>query len=108
MNFMNVYLEEYSADRTVQKYVSDTAGSGIAYLLQNVYGLVYADQINKLVAQAGDEGGFRVLEYGCGGGMNLIWIVRHLLDRSLKLDFACGTDFSQKMIEAAKKEASFS
>jgi len=108
MNFMNVYLEEYSADRTVQKYVSDTAGSGIDYLLQNVYGRVYADQINKLVAQAGDEGGFRVLEYGCGGGMNLIWIVRHLLDRSLKLDFACGTDFSQKMIEAAKKEASFS
>jgi SAM-dependent methyltransferase len=104
----NVYLEEYSADRTVQKYVSDTAGSGIAYLLQNVYGRLYADQINKLVAQAGDKGGFRVLEYGCGGGMNLIWIVRHLLGRRLKLDFACGTDFSQKMIEAAEKEASFS
>jgi SAM-dependent methyltransferase len=108
VNFMNVYLEEYSADEAVQKYVSDTAGSGIAYLLQHVYGRVYEEQINKLVAQNGDKGAFRILEYGCGGGMNLIWIVRHLLDRRLKLDLACGTDFSLKMVEAAKKEASSS
>src|SRR6516162_3583348 len=104
MNTMNVYLEEYSADAAVQKYVSDSAGSGIAYLLQHVYGPLYEDQIDKLVKQKGDKAAFRVLEYGCGGGMNLIWIVNRLLDRGLKLDFACGTDFSPKMIDAAKRE----
>ncbi len=103
---MNVYLEEYSTDKAVQRYLSDTAGSGIAYLLQHVYGRVYGEQIDKLVARSGDTPSFRVLEYGCGGGMNLIWIVKYLIDRRLKLDLACGTDFSPKMIEAAKKEAS--
>ncbi|MBV9298655.1 MAG: class I SAM-dependent methyltransferase [Verrucomicrobia bacterium] len=103
---MNPYLQEYTADEAVQKYVSETAGSGIAYLLQHVYGRVYEEQIDKLIARSGDQIAFRILEYGCGGGMNLIWIAKRLLDRRLKLDFACGTDFSQKMVEAAKKEAS--
>ena len=91
-----------------EKYLSDTAGAGIAYLLQHVYGPIYDQQISKIAAQNGDRTAFRVLEYGCGGGMNLIWIVRRLLDRQLKLDFACGTDFSAKMVEAAVKESSFS
>src|SRR5271165_1797399 len=108
MIYMNVYLEEYSANEAVQKYVSDSAGSGIAYLLQHVYGPLYEEQINKLITQSGKNGAIRILEYGCGGGMNLIWIVRHLLDRQLKLDLACGTDFSAKMVEAAQKEASSS
>jgi SAM-dependent methyltransferase len=108
MNTMNVYLEEYSADEAVQKYVSNSAGSGIAYLLQHVYGPLYEDQIDELVKQNGDQAAFRVLEYGCGGGMNLIWIVRRLLDRNIKIDLAVGTDFSAKMVAAASKEASSS
>jgi SAM-dependent methyltransferase len=102
---MNVYLEEYSADEAVQKYVSDSAGSGIAYLLQNVYGPLYEDQINKLTRNSSSKRGFRVLEYGCGGGMNLVWIVRRLLERQVKVDLAVGTDFSAKMVAAAKKES---
>jgi SAM-dependent methyltransferase len=105
---MNVYLEEYSADEAVRRYVSDTAGSGIAYLLERVYGRLYDEQINKLVAQNGEQAAFRILEYGCGAGMNLTWIVRRLLNRGLKLDFACGTDFCPKMLEAARQEASSS
>lgn len=105
MNSINVYLEEYNTGNAVRRYVSDTAGSGIAYLLNDIYGRIYDEQINKLVAQNGEKVAFRVLEYGCGGGMNLIWIVRRLLDRGLKLDFACGTDFSPKMIDAARREA---
>ena len=108
MNSTNAYLEEYSADEAVQKYVSDSAGSGIAYLLQHVYGPIYEDQIDKLVKQKGGNSAFRVLEYGCGGGMNLIWIVRRLLDRNLKVDLAVGTDFSAKMIAAARQEAASS
>jgi SAM-dependent methyltransferase len=106
MNTMNVYLEEYSADDVVKKYVSDSAGSGIAYLLKYVYGPLYEQQINKLVQQnPGDKVGFRILEYGCGGGMNLIWIARRLLDRNIKIDLAVGTDFSDKMVAAAENEA---
>jgi SAM-dependent methyltransferase len=103
---MSVYLEQYSSVETVQKYVSHSAGSGIAYLLEHVYGPLYDDQIDKLVKQKSDKAVFRVLEYGCGGGMNLIWIVRHLLDRNIKVDLAVGTDFSAKMVAAARKEAS--
>ena len=105
-NDTNVYLEEYTAEENVKRYLSDSAGSGIAYLLNNVYGPIYETQISKVVAQHGDKIAFRVLEYGCGGGMNLIWIVKRLFQRQLKLDFACGTDFSPKMTEAAKAEAS--
>jgi 2-polyprenyl-3-methyl-5-hydroxy-6-metoxy-1,4-benzoquinol methylase len=107
MNPMNVYLQEYGADEAVQKYVSGSAGSGIAYLLQHVYGPVYDDQINKLIRQNPNQVDFRLLEYGCGGGMNLIWIVNRLLARNLKVDLAVGTDFSAKMVEAAKQEAAF-
>jgi SAM-dependent methyltransferase len=107
MNTMNVYLEEYSADDAVKKYVSNSAGSGIAYLLKHVYGPLYEQQIDKLVQQnRGSNAGFRILEYGCGGGMNLIWIVRRLLDRNIKIDLAVGTDFSAKMVAAAENEAS--
>jgi SAM-dependent methyltransferase len=105
---MNVYLEEYSAEETVQKYVSKSAGSGIAYLLQHVYGPLYEEQIDKLIRQSGSQRSFRVLEYGCGGGMNLIWIVRSLLNRNIKIDLAVGTDFAEKMVLAAEKEASWS
>jgi SAM-dependent methyltransferase len=100
----DVYLEEYSSSNAVQRYVPKTAGSGIAYVLQNIYGPLYAKIANDLVGQKIGQTGFRVLEYGCGGGMNLLWIVRHILDRKLPIDLACGTDFAPQMIEAAKKE----
>jgi len=100
-------LKEYSTAENVQRYVSTSAGYGIAYLLQHVYGALYEEQIDKLVTQMGGKEGLRILEYGCGGGMNLIWIVKRLSDRRINLDFACGTDFSSKMVEAAKKEAAF-
>jgi SAM-dependent methyltransferase len=98
-------LKEYSADESVQKYVTGKAGCGITYLLHHTYGRIYEEQIDQLVKDRGEKA-LRILEYGCGGGMNLIWIVKRLLDRKINLDFACGTDFSPKMIEAAKKETS--
>jgi SAM-dependent methyltransferase len=101
----NVYMEEYESQQAVPKYVSGTAGAGIAYVLENVYGPIYADLLDKMSAQAAQDGGFRVLEYGCGGGMNLLWVIRHLLQKAQPLDLACGTDFSSKMVEASKQEA---
>jgi SAM-dependent methyltransferase len=100
----NVYLEEYESQQAVPKYVSGTAGAGIAYVLQNVYGPIYADLLDKMSAQAAQDGGFRILEYGCGGGMNLLWIVRHVLQKGQPLALACGTDFSSKMVAACEQE----
>jgi SAM-dependent methyltransferase len=101
----NAYLEEYESSEAVPKYVSQTAGAGIAYVLENVYGPIYADLLNKLSIQANKDGGFRILEYGCGGGMNLLWIVQHLLKAGQSVSMACGTDFSSKMVDAGKQEA---
>jgi SAM-dependent methyltransferase len=100
----NVYLEEYESKEAVPKYVSRTAGAGIAHVLQDVYGPIYDGLLGKMSAQAAGDGGFRVLEYGCGGGMNALWIVRRILQRGLPLDLGCGTDFAPSMVEAAKKE----
>jgi SAM-dependent methyltransferase len=100
----NVYLEEYESQQAVPKYVSGTAGAGIAYVLENVYGPIYADLLDKMSAQAARDGGFRILEYGCGGGMNLLWIVRHVLQKGQPLALACGTDFSSKMVAACEQE----
>jgi len=101
----NVYLDEYESHEAVPKYVSKTAGSGIAYVLENIYGPIYANLLDKSSIQASKDGGFRILEYGCGGGMNLLWIVQHLLTEGQPLTLACGTDFSSKMVEAGKEEA---
>jgi len=100
-------LEEYSTEAAVQKYVNASAGAGIAYLLQHVYGPLYEEQLDKVINQKKGKEGLRILEYGCGGGMNLIWIVKRLLDRQINIDFACGTDFSAKMVQAANREASY-
>jgi SAM-dependent methyltransferase len=101
----NAYLEEYESNEAVPKYVSQTAGAGIAYVLENVYGPIYADLLAKLSTQASEDGGFRILEYGCGGGMNLLWIIQHLLKAGQPVSMACGTDFSSKMVDAGKEEA---
>lgn len=105
MTTTNVYLKEYESREAVPKYVSATAGAGVAHVLEKIYGPIYAGLLDKMSARAVQDGGFRVLEYGCGGGMNLLWIARHLLKKGQPLALACGTDFAHSMVEAAKQEA---
>jgi SAM-dependent methyltransferase len=100
----DVYLKEYESGETVRKYLAETAGHGIAYVLESIYGPLYRGILDDLTGQGLAKSGFRVIEYGCGGGMNLLWIVRQILDRKLPLDLACGTDFASPMVEAATKE----
>jgi SAM-dependent methyltransferase len=47
---------------------------------------------------------WRVLEYGCGGGMNLIHVFKLLADRGIGIESAFGTDFAEPMIQAANNE----
>jgi SAM-dependent methyltransferase len=102
---IDVYMQEYTRDDIIAKYISDTAGAGIAYILQHVYAPVYLRSIRELVSSRPKGHSFRVMEYGCGGGMNLLRIAELLRSEGAALERAYGVDFSPPMIEAAKKEA---
>ena len=103
---VEVFLDEYTRDDVIAKYLPQTAGAGIDYALAHVYAPVYLAIVNKLVAQRPKDHKFRVLEYGCGGGMNLFKVLQLFHDRDAKIDAGIGVDFSAPMIEAARKEAS--
>jgi SAM-dependent methyltransferase len=99
------FLAEYSSESAVRKYSRKTAGDGIAYLLDHVYGEIYRNAIREYVS-APIGGGIRLLEFGCGAGMNLIHCL-DLLDRDkIPVAAAYGTDFSERLITEARNEAS--
>src|SRR5215467_7068563 len=100
----NAYLDQYSAENEISKYTRATAGSGVNYLLDHDYKEVYLQALNFLPKQA-YEGGIRILEFGCGGGMNLLRLISTLTSRGIPIAEAIGTDFSPAMVETAKREA---
>ena len=104
-NINDKFIEEYTSAESIQKYTKEQAGHGISYLLDHDYGMLYRrvveEEINDIIGQEG----LRVLEYGCGGGMNLIHLLSMFGARGIKIDRAYGTDFSPVLIEAANKEA---
>ena len=101
---MDVYLQEYSADEAVARYTSRTAGTGITYLLENDYAEVYLSAIKDFL-QIPSERPLRLLEFGCGGGMNIITLLTLLQRRRRNVELAVGTDFSEKLILAARNES---
>src|SRR5712692_7079936 len=101
----DVFLDEYTRRESIERYVRRTAGAGISYVLENVYGRIYSDVVQRMYQTGVLRDGLRVLEYGCGGGMNLLWIVSLLSQKGLALEFAYGTDFSPQMVDAANREA---
>ena len=105
INDMDPFLREYSSSESVGRYVRKSAGTGVDYLLENVYGPIFRDSINRLSQQGLSENGLRILEYGCGGAMNLLHIVRMIEHMQIPLEVAYGTDFSNEMIRAANGEA---
>ena len=99
------FLAEYSMEQTIRKYTRKTAGQGISYLLDHEYGEIYLESIERFIPQSRQRTGIRLWEFGCGGGMNLLHLVSLLGRQGIKLDFACGTDFSAPLIAAARVEA---
>lgn len=100
----DVFFREYTSTDAIRKYTRRTAGYGISHLLDNDYKAVYLEALSHLPAGA-KERGLRLLEFGCGGGMNLIHLVA-LLDREgFRITKAVGTDFSPVLIDAARREA---
>lgn len=99
------FLEEYSAEAAVRKYTKATAGQGISYLLENDYRQIYVDALAKSCIRSAGPKGARVLEFGCGGGMNLVHLMSVLEREGIAVERAYGTDFSTKLITAANQEA---
>ena len=99
------FLEEYNADENILRYMKKTAGHGISYLLEHDYTDIYLDVVDKYIPKAKAGKGLRLLEFGCGAGMNLLHLVSVLERRGIAVDFACGADFSEGLIASAKVEA---
>src|ERR1041385_1723057 len=98
------FLAEYSSDDAVRKYSRTTAGAGIQYLLDHEYGPLYMKALRQYLSVSASDG-IRVLEFGCGAGMNLIHCLGMLERERIPVAAAIGTDFSKRLIKEAGKEA---
>ncbi len=98
------FFKEYTSPEAISKYTRATAGYGISYLLDHDYKEVYLGALDLLSNQA-KERGLRILEFGCGGGMNLLHLVSVLNRQGIRVEQAIGTDFSPVLIEAAQRDA---
>jgi SAM-dependent methyltransferase len=99
------FLKEYSTQANIRRYMRKTAGHGISYLLEHDYTDIYLEAIGNYMPKSKISKGLRVLEFGCGAGMNLVHLVSVLERRGIVVEFGCGTDFSRALIETAKVEA---
>jgi SAM-dependent methyltransferase len=101
----DIFLQEYNSKEAVLKYSKPTAGTGISYLLDHDYATIYLEALQKHLPESTRREGARVLEFGCGAGMNVIHMVS-LVERSgIPLKEAFGTDFSETLIRTANQEA---
>ena len=98
----DTFFREYTSQDAILKYTRATAGFGISYLLDHDYKAVYLDALLHLSVPTLQ--GIRMLEFGCGGGMNLLHLVSVLGRHGFKVESAIGTDFSPVLIEAANRE----
>jgi SAM-dependent methyltransferase len=98
------FLEEYGSEDAVRKYTTHTAGYGINYLLRNDYANVYLGAVDSYL-RISPPHPLRLLEFGCGGGMNIIRLVSLLEERDIPVECAYGTDFSPLLVQSAAQEA---
>ena len=101
----DIFLEEYSSKEAVLKYSKATAGSGISYLLDNDYARIYMEVLQNYLPASVRTEGVRILEFGCGAGMNVVHMVSLLERCGIPLREAFGTDFSKTLIQTANQEA---
>jgi SAM-dependent methyltransferase len=98
------FLEEYGSENAVLKYTTRTAGFGINYLLRNDYARVYLSAVDSYLRTSLPRS-LRLLEFGCGGGMNIVNLVSLLEQKGIPVECAYGTDFSARLVESAVQEA---
>lgn len=100
----DTFFRQYTSKDEIAKYKRRTAGYGIAYLLDHDYKAVYLEAVQRLPATVLREG-IRILEFGCGAGMNLLHLLSVLRREGIDVASAIGTDFSPMMVETANREA---
>src|SRR5437899_11519841 len=88
----DAFFREYTSRDAILKYTKATAGFGISYLLDHDYKQVYLEAIKHLPRQI-TQHGIRMLEFGCGGGMNLLHLVSVFGRNGVNVESATGTDF---------------
>jgi len=98
------FLEEYGSEDAVRKYTTGTAGFGINYLLRNDYARVYLEAVDSYLRTSPPRP-LRLLEFGCGAGMNIITLVSLLERKGIPVACAYGTDFSPRLVDSAVQEA---
>ena len=98
------FLDQYESQGEIRKYASETAGFGINYLLRNDYARVYLSIANSYLRTSPPHP-LRLLEFGCGGGMNIIRLTSLLEENGFPVDYAYGADFSPRMVQTALQEA---
>ncbi|HSS96281.1 MAG TPA: methyltransferase domain-containing protein [Terriglobales bacterium] len=98
------FFREYTSADAIAKYSRATAGSGISYLLDHDYKDVYLQALSLLPTDTLSQG-IRVLEFGCGAGMNLVHLVAMMRQRGINVAAAVGTDFSPVLVGKARDEA---
>ena len=100
----DAFWDQYTSPDAIRKYSKNTAGSGITYLLDHDYKSVYLDAL-RLLRPNSLRRGIRMLEFGCGAGMNLIHLAASLPAEGIRVESGVGADFSPVLIEAAEREA---
>jgi SAM-dependent methyltransferase len=98
------FLDEYVSEDAVRKYTTQTAGYGITHLLRTEYSRIYLDVVNRYL-RTPEKRPLRLLEFGCGGGMNITRLVSLLESKGVPVECAYGTDFSPRLVQAAGEEA---
>jgi hypothetical protein len=98
------FLKEYGSEDAVRKYTTGTAGFGISYLLRHDYARVYLNAVDSYLRTSPPHP-LRLLEFGCGGGMNIIGLVSLLEQKGVPVECAYGTDFSERLVQSAEQEA---
>ena len=98
------FLEEYGSHDAVLKYSRSTAGYGINYLLGHDYARVYVEAVNSYLHTTPGRP-LRLLEFGCGAGMNIISLVSLLEGEGIPVECAYGTDFSPTLVQSAMEDA---
>jgi SAM-dependent methyltransferase len=99
-----LYLQEYTAPEAIVKYSKASAGFGINYLLEHDYRAVYLAALRLLPSETLAKG-IRMLEFGCGAGMNLLHLLSVFPGEGIHVTAAVGSDFSPVLIAEAKREA---
>ena len=98
------FLDEYVSENAVRKYTTETAGYGITYLLRHQYAQIYMEVVDSYL-RTSTARPLRLLEFGCGGGMNITRLISLLEENRVPVECAYGTDFSPRLVQAAGEEA---